>query len=119
MQPGSNSQHNSAKRSGTLADGSQAAGCSHLQRRLIEESDELSCEENHHLLSQELWEGGGRGGAERDSEEEAGIGVGNFFKKNGNADKDEYRSKAKFGRGWIQTQWPRGLIHHVRDTRDE
>ncbi len=29
-------------------------GCSHLQRCLIEESDELSREENNHLLSQEL-----------------------------------------------------------------
>lgn len=56
MQPGSNS----AKCSGTPADGSQAAGRSHLQRRLIEESDELSREENHHLLSQELWGGGER-----------------------------------------------------------
>jgi len=28
--------------------------CSHLQRCLIEESDELSREENKHLLSQEL-----------------------------------------------------------------
>lgn len=28
--------------------------CSHLQRCLIEESDELSREENNHLLSQEL-----------------------------------------------------------------
>lgn len=59
MQPGSNSQRNSAKCSGTPADGSQAAGRSHLQRRLIEESDELSREENHHLLSQELWGWGG------------------------------------------------------------
>lgn len=29
-------------------------GCPHLQRRLIEESDELSGEQHHHLLSQEL-----------------------------------------------------------------
>lgn len=50
----SNSQHNSRERSGTPADESQAAGCSHLQCRLIEESDELSREENHHLLSEEL-----------------------------------------------------------------
>lgn len=28
--------------------------CSHLQRCLIEESDELSREENNHLLSQKL-----------------------------------------------------------------
>lgn len=30
-------------------------GCSHLQRCLIEESDELSREEYNHLLSQELY----------------------------------------------------------------
>lgn len=77
MQPGSNSQRNSAKCSGTPADGSQAAGRSHLQRRLIEESDELSREENHHLLSQELW---GGGVTERDLEEKAGIRVGKFKK---------------------------------------
>lgn len=29
-------------------------GCPHLQRRLIEESDELSREQDDHLLSQEL-----------------------------------------------------------------
>lgn len=28
--------------------------CSHLQRRLIEESDELSREDNNYLFSQEL-----------------------------------------------------------------
>lgn len=54
MQPGSNSQHNSRKRSGMPADESQAADCSHLQCRLIEESDELSREENHYLLSEKL-----------------------------------------------------------------
>lgn len=36
----------------TLAD--ELGGGSHLQRRLIEESDELSREDNNHLLSQEL-----------------------------------------------------------------
>lgn len=30
------------------------SGCPHLQCRLIEESDELSGEQHHHLLSQEL-----------------------------------------------------------------
>lgn len=109
MQPGSNSQPNSAKCSGTPADGSQAAGCSHLQRRLIEESDELSREENHHLLSQELW----GGVAERDSEEKAGIGVGKFKRT------ATHPGPRQFGRGWIQTRWSRGLIYHVQNTRDE
>lgn len=31
-----------------------SCSCSHLQRCLIEESDELGCEENDHLLSEEL-----------------------------------------------------------------
>lgn len=41
--------------------------CSHLQGCLIEESDELSREENNHLLSQELCRVKG-GERERDTE---------------------------------------------------
>lgn len=62
LQPGLNCERNSGIRWGTAA----LKRLTHLQRRLVEERDELSREQNHHLLSQELC------GRQRGSEGEAG-----------------------------------------------